>query len=598
MWEPAGREETKTTRRHLLGAIAGGIVGGMAGCVGENEITSSSSVLGHSFPRLPEATQLNPWTTGYPSTDFTPVIFEYLAVRTPGEGYRTADLLDSVTIDGTTVTVEFADGYTWWNGEPVTARDRWVSERITALRPDSDRQNVVESVSVEDDLTLQYELAQPLARPLVFSELLEEPLNTAAWVFEPWVQRFEDAASSTARQEVADELLSTTIELEEAADEGFGCGPYKFEEISPNRLMLELYEDHPRAPDLSIPRLWFPVEHGSRINQLIKRGWLDLGRGSLEQRGVSIPNNLEQLDRSPTTNGWKIALNWSNDHLARRPVRRALLCALPIPTIVRAAGWGSPVNMQTGLSSPAEDRWFDDDLRDSFIRYPMEADPELAENYMQNAGYTRGRGNRWFSPNGVRVALKLVVPVMWASTGNLFEQALTSFGFVVDTDQISNTAYFAVSRQRGYDLLPYPTDGRPHWAYDVTQIDEATLGFGVSDPSTETTSRGKPVSPSIPSDLTNPDETQNLTVNLVEAWERIRSPTSMAETKEAVELFARWWNYDLPDIEMATAQMGVWGNTRDFEWPDPGDRAYRTFGSAHRPEFYLLQTGKIRRFDE
>jgi hypothetical protein len=178
------------------------------------------------------------------------------------------------------------------------------------------------------------------------------------------------------------------------------------------------------------------------------------------------------------------------------------------------------------------------------------------------------------------------------STANLLEDALGSFGIDVNADELSKIALLAIAERREYDLLLWWTDGRPHHAYGVTAGSPSALAGGVNESASDRSPEGMPLRPSIPG-LSGSDEASR-TVDLVEQWRRIRRPSPTEETKAAVALLARWWNHDLPQIDLATHVTGVWGNTRDFEWPKTGDRAVRTSGPANRPEYHLLKEGLIR----
>lgn len=582
-----GKEPSEgTTRRQLITILASVASGSLAGCIGDRkggdvDVAGSPTVFGHTFSSLSGQAQLNPWAANYPWELYT-LLFEPSVVSTPSGGHRLTNLLNAVTVDGTTVTVEYSDDFTWWNGEPVTARDQWVGHRINEFvvadkTPD---------VTLLDQYTLQYTLDSPLDRQLVLSRVINT-IDTAAWLFSPWLERLEDATTRSGREDVIERLRGWKVSLKETSEKGFGYGPYEFSEVSPNRLLLERFEKHPRADELSIPTLWFPVAKGLQTDGLLSRGVLDGGRGLLDNRDVETPAYTEQLVRYPTAGGTKLVLNWRNDHLARRRVRQALLCALPIDDIVSTANWGEPTPVQTGMTQPPEERWLDEASRNRLRQYPIEADVARAAELMRAAGYERSvEDNRWHDADGNDVRLRLHTTLWdgWVSSAQLIEQSLNSFGFNVTVRQTSDASFLAVSQHEEFDLLLWWTTGRPYVAYDVTGTNPATVGYGLIDSSTDTL-----VQPSIPT-----HDGGSRTVNLLEQWRRIERPRSERETAAAASLFARWWNYDLPDILLATQMSGVWGNTRDFAWPSDDDRAYRTSGPMNRPEYYLLRTGAVR----
>lgn len=590
-----------TTRRRLLGAGAG-LLAATAGCSSGGAgdatpgIADSPDAFGHRFPYLTDNAQLNPWVSSYPHSVHT-ALFEVPSVVVPGEGRRLTALLEGVELDGTTATVRYAEGFSWWNGEPVTARDRWVAERIQA--------HVDEAVAGErggpdvallDDRAVEYEFDRELARPLVLSRVAAGATNTPAWFFERWLEAFEEATTRAARRDVVADLRGRAIPLQEAADVGLGCGPYELAEVSPNRLVLELVADHPRADDIEIPRLWFPVADGLAAEGLLDEGWLDGERGLLDEVGASPPGHIEQLARYRTNGGVKLSFNWHNPHLARRGVRRAIACAVPLDGVAATGGWGDPAAVQTGLTAPPQDRWLDDALGAALHRYPQSIDVDRAAHHMRAAGYAR-EGDGWRGPDGERAAFRFTSPLFegWESASQVVVDALEEFGFDVEFRQLANAAFLEKTERAQYDVVPYWTDGRPHWAYDLTSGDPRTLGYGLEGSAGGESKLAKPVRPTVPAtpgSLSADGEGRR--IDLRELSGRIRERTSAAETAAAVATVATWWNYDLPDLDVATTASGVWGNTRDFAWPPAGDWRYRAWGPADRPEFHLLRTGAVR----
>lgn len=577
-----------TTRRRVLAGAGALALGGSAGCSTDADgVKHASDVFGHAFPFATESTQLNPWLSGSYPWSFHTLLFEVQSLQTPGAKRQLGDVVEDVAIDGTTVTVEYSDEFTWWNGEPVTARDQWVYERIQSHVSDEDRP----AVDLRDEYALVYEFDRPLDEPLVLSHVVGSAVNTPAWLFGQWVDRFEDASTEAAHEEVVEDLHSWRISLEDAVEMGIGCGPYRLVEASMNRLILERFDDHPQADSIAIPRLWFPVVKSVSIDKLIETGTLDGGHGLLDGRKGTPADYLEQLARYPTTGGAKLALDWRNPHLGRRAVRRAILALLPLDEVVAVGGFGETTAVQTGMATPAERRWFDEGFVDGLREYPVQADVERATEYVQSVGYTRDGSGDWYGPDGDRAWFRLRSPMWsdWKAAGELLRQALTEFGFDVDFSQIPDVRLASDVDTHNFDVLLWPSDGTPHNLYDVTSTWATTLGYGVSEPETPTSVNGKPVNVTVPAGGGDGQRT----ANLVEVWRRLAGQTDRATTADAIATFARWWNHDLPDVHLATDVSGTWGNTRDFEWV--GDReAYRTAGPENQSAFHALKQGLVR----
>ncbi|WP_415381912.1 ABC transporter substrate-binding protein [Halosimplex sp. TS25] len=589
-----GRERAGWTRREYLVALgAGGAVGSLAGCTETNDIVDSPEVFGYQFPYDSETTHVGPWSTSDPE-GFYPLIYEARSYATPARDRQLGDVVESVDVDGSTATVSYAEGFTWWSGDPVTARDTWVHDEIqrhVSADPGP-------SVELADEYTLRYEFERPLDGPLVRSAVASGAVRTPIEFYEPWLNRLREATTDDREAEVIENLRTGSPGLETLADEGLGCGPYELTEVSINRLMLERYDDHPRADTISIPRLWLPVVQEVSIENLIKKGWLDGGSGMLDDEGGSPAGNLEQIARYRTTSGSKLVLDWRNDHLARRGVRRAVLAAIPLDDVAEVSNWGEPTELQTGLAAPAERRWLPESVRESLHEYPVAADAERAAEYMREAGYTRDENDVWRDEDDRRARFNIGTPVWdgFVSAGSMVESSLRRFGFDVSIDRVPNTRIYYEVSNHTYDVMLWSFDGRPHRAYDVTSDGATSIGYGVSDAATTTSSQGKPVEvavPETPGDVDAP-ESDRRALNLVDAWRTIQRPTDREATVDAVSTIATWWNDALPDVYLGTEVTGLWGNTRDFEWPshETGSE-YGTAGPGGNPIFHMLKRGTI-----
>jgi len=584
------------TRRRFLSLVAGGVAGPLAGCGsldgsdGSN-VKNSTAVIGHGFPHDPSNYQLNPWALGY-LPGFPSVLFEPLSVDVHGGDRELTDLVADFTVNGRTATIEFSEAFSWWNGEPVTARDRWVAHRI------DDRLGVThpwDSVTLVDDYTLEYTFEALLRDRIAARTVVGTLLDTPAWLFDDWRAQLADADSENERRQIAEDLQTTALSPERAMEEGYGCGPYELSEVSVNRMLFERYDDHPNADAVSVPELWFPIAEGRRAEELTRDGVLDVGEGVPGgSRNADLPEYVEQLASYRTDFGTKYSFNFAARHLGRRGVRRAFLCALPLDGLVGNAGWGTPMALQTGLSPDAADRWLGP-VADRLHTTPVERDIDRAHEFLRSAGYDR-QGGDWVGPEGEPLAIRLRAPRWeeWGLFGQQTRSALLEAGFDITLDTGGLTTYGTKLESNSYDVIGWWTQGDPFYAYDVFDESLVGLGFDVTDPQRSRTDRDKPVEVTIPSEPGRLEvEGDGVTINLVDLWDELRRPVSADRTREIVRLFARWWNYDLPDLHLATWDKRVWGNTRDFDWPDEGADIYRHVGPQNRVDYNLIRTGAI-----
>lgn len=592
----------------------------LAGCIDgdtvEGPVTDDPSVFAVPFPDDPANVQLNPWAGRYPVGVGT-LFFESLTLEDPAGHHYPTDVVQDVEIAGRTATVSYAEGYSWWSGDPVTARDRWVAERIQSFvgsagvqpRPDDpgtpgDATDTtprpagagVTSVALDGEYTIEYEFERALARPIVLDRVLGSPHNVAAWRFQEWLERLSDASTDQEVEAMIAGLRRDRIPLESAMDEGYGCGPYELVEVSVNRLVMDPDPDHPTADSLDVPRIWLPVARSQQTATLISDGVIDGSAGLLGERTPDPASNLEQLVRYDSHGGTKLVCNWNNPHLARPNVRRALLCLIPVAEVASIGGWGEPTTVQTGLTLPPQRRWLESSLVDSLHRYPVESDEAAAAEFMRAAGYERD-GDAWVHDDGRSAAFRLRTPTDpdWSAPVRRLSGVFESFGFEVEYRDNPSSTFVADLLDGNFGLAPWVHDGRPRRAYAVTDVDATTYGRGL-DGTGGASRYGKRTDVTTPASpgAVRADADDREPLDLLALWNRIRSPASTADARAAVAEFATWWNADVPDILLGTTRTGVWGNVRDFEWPRPDDPGYRRSGPGNRPDLTLLEDGSIR----
>lgn len=600
------------TRRGLLLAGAASL-GSTAGCALRDSDATDGPAPGapdaaFTYPlRSPhETTQFNPWSPGYPR-DVSTLFYAYRSVYRHGDGRRFDHVIDAVEIDGETVTVRYSDQYRWWNGEPVTARDDYVHLRIQELirdytrdspdRPSGSRPDDQYDfeVALVDEYTLEYEFQETLNPRLARGVVASGVVNTAAWLFSEWITRLEDASTAEERNTVLTALREWTIPFEEMVDRGFGCGPFEPTRLLEPRVECELFDQHPYADVIDVDRVHLPVARGTRARQMLVEGQLDAGQRTLTDLGPSVPSYIEQLDRYRLANGTKLLLNWRGP-LADRRVRWAIAAAIPFGDLAANSGLGEPVTTQTGMGTPADDRWLLQETRHRLYDHPIEAAPELAARHLAAAGYAQV-DDSWRDADDNPIELRLSTPMLdsWTAAARTIGESLRAIGIEVRHAPVEFNTFFSSVNDGVFDMALWWNAGTPFEVYDVTNRHFDHLGYGIDEPSRDRSALGKPVAPRVPTTVSGPEATDGDRYNLVSRWRTLRSTPTDARVREAVAPFARWWNYDLPDIQLVDDVAAIWGNTRAFVWPETGDPALRTYGPHTRPELYALQTGAVER---
>lgn len=569
-------------RREWLMACAGGLVAGLAGCLDRGD---DADVMQFRFPHPPETIQFNPWGSRFAEWA-DPLVFGFRSVSQPGGEPRLEYHITDVEIDNDEATVHYADGYQWWNGDPVTARDDWLAYQIDSFMGVPTR---IESVEYVDEHTLTVTFDRAVNERLLRRDLASGFIRTPRAEYEEWYERFTDTTED-GRTEVAEELQEWWLPLEEIVDDGLGSSPYRVTEVLESRVVAEPFSDHPSAENLPAEEFVLPVAERDRADQLLVQGDFDVGSGRLANLEGAVPDEIEQLVSNPSDSGIKLLCHWGTDHLGHRGVRRAIVAALPLEDMVQPE-WTHPVTVQTGLHPPSVERWLVDDGEDELLTEPIESDPDRAEELLEEAGYSRS-GNEFIHDERGTLSISLRYPSWprWALIADFVQDSLEAIGIEVTGIVQEPTTFTESVRSQTFELALWWDEGDPLTTFDVTRSDPSALGIGVDDSQADTGRHGKPVVVDIPDE---PGARSRTETNLVELWRTIESPPDPETEREAIRTFVRWWNHDLPDIQLLTADAGLWGNTNRFDWPAEEDDRYRYRGQSGPGYLYLLTTGAV-----
>jgi len=593
------RRDSDLTRRSLL-AAAGTIASGSAGCIDYDGRESGRRTLSYPFRYTPRDVQLNPWAPNYPIS-VVPLFNAYRTVRIVGQGQRLGHLIETIDIDGTTATVQYNDGYTWWNGDQVTARDDYVRVQLEefAGAPHRFRHSehsltrFVSDVELVDKYTLRYDFRVSLNPSLVRRIVGGGVVSTPARLFDRWVEQFRDATTTEERETGFQDFFEWQVPFQSVVDNGFGSGPFMPERITEAEVVCERFDPHPHADQIQFNQIRMPVSQRQRGRKFLANSKADIWSGPFDRVAEARSEDIELLDTYPLVDGYKVRLNWRGVFTDRR-VRWAILAGLPIDDIATNAGWGVPVERQTGMGTIADDRWLSKSAKNRLQSHPTPADPDRVENLLENAGYERHNGH-WQNPDGTRMWLRLIGPNddAWVVAAKTIVDSLESAGVSVRYSPSEKETFKQQVRQGQFDLALWWHAGSPFTAYDVSSARPSRLAYGALSRDQNRSREGKPVNPELPRDNSDLRDSDRDQINLIDQWNGLRGAPDEKALKEQIEPFARWWNYDIPDIQIADAVIGIWKNTSGFTLSPRDDHALRTVGPANRPDIYALKTGAI-----
>lgn len=613
----AEESSNRWSRRNLVkfGAVAA--ASGLAGCFDSTEQTGGQGTAGGSgttggtssgggsipddtldFPAGRPATdvQFNRYNLGNYAHTLQDQLFEQVA-RGYADGSVRPDLLEELTVDGKTLTLKFPEGFTWWNGDDVTAEDYYIGLEIDRLQ--APEKSPIASNELVDDYTIERTFKAAVSPNLMKANVAETFVNTPRSVFEEYLTRYQEASGESERESVTSDLLEMTISTQQLADEGLGNGLYRVTGFNSSETILEKYEDHPYAGRTDIPKARVIPETTADIESLAVNDRVDMNPDVLmsESQRSRYPENIENIYRLNWFRTQKFTFNFKNEHLARLPVRRAIAHAVNMEAMVaamRQAGTvGKPAKEQTALRSTIHDRYLGSDFVDKLIDYPVDGDTEGAAELMRQAGYSKD-GDAWVDPDGNSFTLTVLTQNnnTQVQATKVFNDQLNSFGIQTEISTVSSSDYYQRLQTYEADIFWIWHVAKALW-HPTAYYSNNFYGIEVGDPSSggDTGPTGKPFTTTIPSEVGATEiQGSGKEIQPAKLMNELPNSTSLEEVKEKTQTLVQWFNYSLPDLVFVEEDSGYWGDVRDFSMPTSDDQELNT----NRPGQFAFKNGWIR----
>ncbi|MFC4439977.1 MULTISPECIES: ABC transporter substrate-binding protein [Natrialbaceae] len=554
------------TRRRMLAASSATIAGGLAGCLG-GEQTGSGDAIRTFQPMIPDEMNFNTWASGYPWSQ-TWLLLE------PVQRFFTDGSVENQMIehweynpDERALTVEFEDGWHWWNGDQITAEDKYWYEECARLvhGEGSDLEDLV----LEDEMTITRVYKEPQNPELVEYKLggyLGEMMRVHRDKFRPWAEELRDASNQEERLEIEDRMADEMpLHISTVAEEGLGNGPFKIVDYSTEGIDLE-----------------FLLAEDDAVAQRLQGGDIDFGY-SLLQTWVGeemAADHVADIHRCDDTFMRRIEIfgrGPGSEHLRKREVRRAIAHAVDnrhvsnnysAPSTAREA--------QTGLTAEVTSNWLDDDYVADYLEYPFEADEDGATELMERAGYEL-EDDRWVDEDGDRVSFEIVIPDHNTNIGRTVSDQLANFGFEIDFDVLEGATYRANTEETiNFDMTVGEHGGliahpfyyfRHDHTHSLDMGDTGVIEDVLEEGETRAPYNGREIVIEISSNVGDEDPSGSTEeINLFELDQEWRVTAEEDRSREIAEIFSWYWNFHLPGIDLVEVRSGTFGNTRDFEF--------------------------------
>ncbi|MCO8265203.1 ABC transporter substrate-binding protein [Haloferax prahovense] len=612
----AGKRSTNWKRRDLIkyGAVAG--TAGLAGCFDssgqttedgstedgtdsgtstEGGATIADDTLDYPAGRPATDVQFNRYSLGNYAHTLQDQLFEEVA-RGYADGTVRPDLLEDMSVDGRTLTLTFPEGFKWWNGDDLTAEDYYIGLEIDRLQ--SPEQSPIESNTLVDDYTIERTFKTAVSPNLMKANVAETFVNTPRSVYREYLTRYEEASSDSERESVTSDLLDMSITTQQLIDEGLGNALYRVTGFNSSETILEKFEDHPYASRTDIPNVRIIPETTSDVESLSVNDQLDMNPDVLmsESQQSRYPDNIENVYRLNWFRTQKFTFNFKNEHIARLPVRRAIVNAVDFESMVaamRQAGTvGAPAENQTALRSTIHEEYLGSDFVDQLIDYPVGKDLETATQLLEDAGYTKENGT-WVDPDGESFTFTVLTQNnnTQVQATKVFNDQLNAFGIQTKISTVSSTDYYQRLQTYEADIFWIWHVAKALW-HPTAYFSNNFYGIEVGDPSSgnETGPTGKPFTTTIPSEVGATEISgSGKEIQPAQLMNDLPNSESAEQVKERTRDLVQWFNYALPDFVFVEEDSGYWGDTQDFSMPTGDDYELNT----NRPGEFSFKNGWI-----
>lgn len=367
-------------------------------------------------------------------------MYDSLLVMPEADSFENALASSFETEDNQTFTIEIDPEANWTDGEPVTANDvAFTLNAIANPEVETSLGTRIAMIQGTDDSGVLEEGAEELSGVEVTGDK-SLTITTKTPVDIALMQEFVGFDVLIAPEHIFGEIEPTEISNSEAATQPtVFSGPYEFVEYdNDNYVQLEANPDYYRgAPE--IETIYGRIMNGTALVTEFQAGNLHMaaggGIGMVPISDISLLEDVEGLvvEENPSFNGQYMIIN--NERFPDPEVRRALIHAIDRQLAVDnlLEGRGEVLASMYSSASPYQS----DEIE------PLEYDPELATQMLEDAGFDFSQTLKFGVPTGNAVR---------EQNGNLIQQALTEIGVQVDQQNYDFPTWLQTAQDMDYDI--------------------------------------------------------------------------------------------------------------------------------------------------
>lgn len=353
-------------------------------------------------------------------------------------------LADDIYVDNGDLVVEVGEGWVWHNGEEVTAEHQAIYAKLAQYMELGHERTYEspEAVRLVDDYTLRIGLQRDFTLDAIIArQLFESFAATPPFLYNEYLERFEDATSDDEIKSVQEDLVGWSLK------EPIGNGPFKFVDVDETRVRFEKFEEHPNADQINFD-YYEDYVHSDGV-QALKEGLVHHAkRVSFPQEESVMKQMPDDLDTNTVGPGdgllRRMMLNYQKYPTSNVKVRQAITHALDTNDIAEfTPPWITPYEIApTGLG------YFPTTQHLDHVDFELyQGGVDRATELMQEAGFEKQDG-MWVDDDGpLELTLQRHVEEedMFVIGGILKE-----FGFDATVEIVDTAAY--VEQRSGGDI--------------------------------------------------------------------------------------------------------------------------------------------------
>jgi len=360
----------------------------------------------------------------------------------------------SFSEEGRTLTVELRKDVVWSDGTAFTSKDVLCTFHLEFVN-NATVWRYLEKVEAPDDFTVVFTWreASPILKQMALDTLIRAPYHIyGKWADQaiPLIEKLGpggalDDASTAERQAIREDLFTYKPPVTEIV----GTGPYTVGGVTTSEMVLTKSPTFWAADNVHFDE--FVIMRYVGQEAYITGAVSGVYDG--EQHGMP-PDVFEELKKAQPDMQvmWSragsqpaIDFNQSRYPLDNVLVRKAIILALDRESVlpITEPGTFPPDYLVTGMVPSFRDRYLSQEFLATLEDYSY--NPDKAEEYLRQAGWTKGEDGFWRDDQGQLIELEIASMNSWPiffMGGDAFAQQLTAFGLKTTFKPMELSAYW------------------------------------------------------------------------------------------------------------------------------------------------------------